>query len=509
MATIADDVANSKPSWLARHFRFAERNTNLRTEVLGGITTFFVMAYIIFVNPFILTLNGSAQPPLVPPFAGLVTATCLVSAVATLAMGLYTNYPFALAPGLGINAVVAFGLVATNGLSWQAAMGLIFVEGVLITLLVLVGFREAVFHAIPVTLKRAIGVGIGLFILFIGLVNAGIVRVPVESITITGNAALSGATPLGALPSQGVQVGAPGTPVTLGNLTRLPIAMAIIGLLVTLWLMSRRVKAALLLGILLTTVIAMIIKWIIPGATVSSVPTAADIRQLQFLPLDFSTIGQGFNFTAFNSPAAAARGLGFAAAVLVMFSLMLSDFFDTMGTVLGVGTKAGLVDKQGQLPRANRVLLVDSLAAALGGFFGVSSATTFIESAAGVSEGARTGLASVVTGLCFLLALVLAPFAGLVPPEAVAPALIVVGFMMFAQVRDIEVSDLFDGFPALMTMVMMPLTYSITNGIGAGFITYVFLRVVSRRAREIHPLMWIVTLAFLLFFLIPLIEPLL
>ena len=506
MATIARNAVKPKSSWLARFFGFAERNTNLRTEVLGGITTFFVMAYIIFVNPFILTLNGSAQPPLVPPFAGLVTATCLVSAIATIAMGLYTNYPFALAPGLGINAVIAFGLVATNGISWQAAMGLIFVEGLLITLLVLVGFREAVFRAIPVTLKRAIGVGIGLFILFIGLVNAGIVRVPVESITLTGNAALSGATPLGALGPQGVQVGAPGTPVTLGNLTQLPIAIAIIGLLLTLWLMSRRVKAALLFGILLTTAVAIIIKLIIPGATVSSVPTAANIRQMQFLPLDFSTIGQGFNFSAFNSPTAVAKGLGFTAALLVMFSLMLSDFFDTMGSVIGVGAKVGLVDEQGQLPRANRVLLVDSLSAALGGLFGTSSATTFIESAAGVSEGARTGLASVVTGLCFLVALVLAPFAGLVPPEAVAPALIVVGFMMFAHVRDIEVADLFEGFPALITMIMMPLTYSITNGIGAGFITYVFLRVVSGRAREIHPLLWIVTLAFLVFFTIPLIE---
>src|SRR5918997_2722621 len=192
MATIARNAVKPKSSWLARHFGFAERNTTLRTEVLGGITTFFVMAYIIFVNPFILTLNGSAQPPLSPPFAGLVTATCLVSAIATIAMGLYTNYPFALAPGLGINAVIAFGLVATNGLSWQAAMGLIFVEGVLITLLVLAGFREAIFRAIPLTLKRAIGVGIGLFILFIGLVNAGIVRVPVESITISGNATLAG-----------------------------------------------------------------------------------------------------------------------------------------------------------------------------------------------------------------------------------------------------------------------------------------------------------------------------
>jgi AGZA family xanthine/uracil permease-like MFS transporter len=508
MATISRDVVQPKTSWLARTFKLAERNTTLRTEVLGGITTFFVMAYIIFVNPFILTLNGSAQPPLVPSFPALVTATCLVSALATLLMGLYTNYPFALAPGLGINAVIAFGLVATNGISWQAAMGLIFVEGVLITLLVLTGFRSAVFAAIPLTLKRAIGAGIGMFILFIGLVNAGFVRVPVESITLIGSAQLSGTTPLGVLAGQGVKLGAPGTPVALGNLTQLPVALALLGLLVMLGLMARGVKAAMLWGILLTTSVAIAIKLVVPGAIVSSVPTAADILHLQWLPLDFSTIGQGFNFSAFNSPEAAVKGLGFAAAILVMFSLMLSDFFDTMGSVIGVGEKAGLVDEHGQLPGANRVLLIDSLAAALGGLFGTSSATTFIESAAGVSQGARTGLASVVTGLCFAVALLLAPFAGLVPPEAVAPALIVVGFMMVAHLREIDFTDLLDGFPALMAIIVMPLTYSITNGIGAAFVTYVFLRVVSGRVRDIHPLLWGVTAAFVVYFAMPLIEAL-
>ena len=495
-------------SGLARYFRFAERNTDLRTEILGGITTFFVMAYIIFVNPSILTLNGGAQPPVVPGFTALVTATCLAAAIATIAMGLFTNYPFALASGLGLNAVVAFDLIATRQLPWQAAMGVIFLEGLLITLLVLTGFREAVLNAVPLTLKRAISVGIGLFILFIGLVNAGFVRVPVESITLLGNATLSGATPLGALGGQGVQVGTPGTPVTLGNLTRLPVALALLGLLLTLWLMSRRIKAALLLGIVLTTLIAIVIKLIAPGATVSSVPTAADLRQLSFGLPDFSTIGAGFNFTVFNSPTAAAKGLGVVAALLVIFSLMLSDFFDTMGTIVGVGEEAGFVDEQGRLPGANRVLLVDSLAAALGGLFGVSSVTTYIESAAGVSSGARTGLASVVTGLLFLLALLLAPFAGLVPPEATAPALIVVGFLMFSAVRELDVTDLLDGFPSLLTLIMMPLTYSITNGIGAGFVTYVFLRLVSGRAREVHPLLWIISLAFVIYFSIPLIAPL-
>ncbi|HEX6290762.1 MAG TPA: NCS2 family permease [Herpetosiphonaceae bacterium] len=490
-------------SWLARYFRFAERNTDLRTEVVGGITTFFVMAYIIFVNPFILTLNGGAQPPVVPPFNALVTATCLAAAIATIAMGLYTNYPFAAASGLGLNAVVAFDLIATRGLSWQAAMGVIFLEGVLITVLMLTGFREAVLNAVPLTLKRAISVGIGLFILFIGLVNAGLVRVPVETITVTGNATLSGPTPLGALAAQGVRLGTPGTPVTLGTFANLSVILALTGLLLTLWLMSLRVKAALLIGILLTTLIAIVIKLVVPGAAVSATsPTAADLSQLSFTLPDFSTIGAGFNFTVLNSPQAAAKGLGLVAALLVIFSLMLSDFFDTMGTIVGVGEEAGFLDDEGRLPGANRVLLVDSLAAAMGGLFGVSSVTTYIESAAGVAEGARTGLASVVTGLLFLLALALAPFAGLVPAEATAPALIIVGFLMFAAIREIDVTDLLDGFPALMTLIVMPLTYSITNGIGAGFITYVFLRVVSGRAREVPLLLWIVSLAFVIYFVV-------
>ncbi len=495
--------ANTNDSWLARYFRFAERNTNLRTEVVGGITTFFVMAYIIFVNPFILTLNGGAQPPVVPPFNALVTATCLAAAIITIAMGLYTNYPFAAASGLGLNAVVAFDLIATRGLPWQAAMGVIFLEGVVITLLVLTGFREAVLNAVPLTLKRAISVGIGLFILFIGFVNAGFVRVPVETITVTGNATLSGPTPLGVLGAQGVQLGTPGTPVTLGHFTGLSVGLALLGLFLTLWLMSRRVKAALLIGIVLTTVIAIVIRLIVPGAAVSATsPTAGDLTQLRFALPDFSTIGAGFNFTALNSPTAAAQGLGIAAALLVIFSLMLSDFFDTMGTIVGVGEEAGFLDEQGRLPGANRVLLVDSLGAVLGGVFGVSSVTTYIESAAGVAEGARTGMASVVTGLLFLLALALAPFAGLVPPEATAPALIIVGFLMFAAIREIDVTDLMDGFPALMTLIMMPLTYSITNGIGAGFISYVFLRLVSGRAREVPLLLWIVSLAFVIYFIV-------
>src|SRR5919202_179220 len=258
----------------------------------------------------------------------------------------------------------------------SGALGRYFPFAGRITALVLTGFRQAVFDAVPLTLKRAISVGIGLFILFIGLVNAGIVRVPVESITITGNATISGPTPLAALAAKGVLIGTPGTPVTIGNLTSLRVALALVGLLLMLWLMSRGVRAALLFGILLTTVMAIVIKLIAPGLTVSSSASAADLRKLQFQPLDFSTIGSGLNFTVFNSPSDAAKGLGTVTAILVIFSLMLSDFFDTMGTIVGVGEEAGFVDEQGRLPGAQRILLIDSLAAAMGGFFGVSSVTT-------------------------------------------------------------------------------------------------------------------------------------
>jgi AGZA family xanthine/uracil permease-like MFS transporter len=403
---------------------------------------------------------------------------------------------------MGLNAVVAFDLIASRQLPWPVAMGVIFLEGLLITGLVLTGFREAVMRAVPLALKRAISVGIGLFIFFIGLMNGGFVRVPVESITLTGKASIDGPTPLGALIGQGMQVGAPGTPVTLGAFLGAPSLVAVIGLLLTLWLMARKVKAALLFGIIGTTLIAIGLR-LMTGQPVSAVASAADLGSLTSLApfglTSFSTIGAGLNIGIFAA-------IGPIAALLVIFSLMLSDFFDTMGTVVGVGQEAGLVDEQGQLPGANKVLLVDSLAAAVGGLFGVSSVTTYIESAAGVSEGARTGLASVVTGLLFLVAIVLTPFAGLVPPEATAPALLIVGFLMFAAVRDIPVNTLLDGFPALVTMLVMPLSYSITNGIGAGFVTYALLRLFTGRSREVHPLLWLIAGAFVIYFALPLIR---
>jgi AGZA family xanthine/uracil permease-like MFS transporter len=429
-----------------------------------------VMAYIIFVNPAILSFAGI--PPLEgqgPSFAATQAATCLVAGALTIAMGLATNYPLAIASGMGINAVVAFQLVAALKLPWTAAMGVVVLEGLAITVLVLTGFREAIMHAIPVALKRAIGVGIGLFILFIGLGAAGIVK-----------------------------PGPPGVPVTLGDLTAAPVAVALFGLLLTVWLTARRFSGALLVGILVSTALAIAVNASTGGRAFPLPGQAVWPAALMALP-DFSSLGAGFDFSVF------AR-LGLITALVTIFALMLSDFFDTMGTVIGIGGEAGWLTPDGRLPRLNRVLLVDSLGAVAGGAAGASSATTYIESAAGVAAGARTGLASVVTGAGFLLALFFAPLAGVVPAQATAPALIVVGYLMSRVVREIPFGDFEEGFPALLTLTMMAFTYSITNGIGAGFVSYCFIKLVRGRGREVAPMMYAAALAFVIYFALPLIQ---
>ncbi len=454
-------------------FELGRRKATVGGEVRGGLTTFMVMAYIIFVNPAILSFAGI--PPLQgqgPSFPATQAATCLVAGVLTIAMGLATNYPLAIASGMGLNAVVAFQLVAGMKLPWTAAMGVVLLEGIAITVLVLTGFREAIMNAIPAALKRAIGVGIGLFILFIGLVSAGIVK-----------------------------PGPPGVPVTLGELTSAPVAVAVFGLLLTLWLTARRWSGALLVGIIVTTVVAIAVNSASGGRAFPTPGQAVWPIAVVAAP-DFSTLGAGFDLSVF------AR-VGLITAVVTIFSIMLSDFFDTMGTVIGIGGEAGWLTSDGRLPRLNRVLIVDSLAAAAGGAAGASSATTYIESAAGVAAGARTGLASVVTGLCFLLALFFAPLAGIVPAQATAAALIVVGYLMSRVVREIPFGDLEEGFPALLTLAVMPFTYSITNGIGAGFIAHCFIKLVRGHGRSVPAMMYTAALAFVIYFALPLIQRLL
>jgi AGZA family xanthine/uracil permease-like MFS transporter len=458
---------------LDRCFDLSRRGASVGAEVRGGLTTFMVMAYIIFVNPAILGFAGI--PGLQgqgPGFAATQAATCLVAGVMTMAMGLLANYPLALASGMGLNAAVAFQLVAGMKLPWPAAMGVIVLEGVVITILVLTGLREAIMQAIPASLKRAIGVGIGLFILFIGLNTAGIVK-----------------------------PGPPGVPVTLGELTAAPVAVALFGLLLMVWFQSRGMASGLLLGIVLTTLLAMVVNvW--TGGRAFPLPGQAVIPKTLVGWPDLSSLGAGLDFTVF------AR-VGAITAVVTIFSIMLSDFFDTMGTVIGIGTEAGWLGPDGRLPRLNRVLLVDSLAAVAGGAAGASSATTYVESAAGVAAGARTGLASVVTGLCFLVALFFAPVAGVVPAQATAPALILVGFLMIRLVRDIPFGDLEEGFPALLTVTLMPFTYSITDGIGAGFVAYCVVKLLRGKGAQVHAMMYGTAAAFVIYFAMPAVRALL
>jgi AGZA family xanthine/uracil permease-like MFS transporter len=476
---MAGAPVRTRVSILDRYFRVHERGSSVGTEVRGGLTTFVVMAYILFVNPAVLSLATGGKGP---PFAATVTMTALAAGVMTLAMGLYANYPFALASGLGLNAFVAYDLILGRGIPWPAAMGVIFIEGLAITLLVLTGFRESVMEAIPMNLKRAIGVGIGLFILFIGLVNAGFVRVPVESVPIV----------------DGRPAGQPAPPVTLGILSGWPIVIALIGLFLTVLLMARGVRGALIIGIIGTTVIGMIIH-AVNGADISAAAGVQGGLPDRLASISFATFGKGVNFDIFTV-------VSVLTAVLSIFSVMLSDFFDTMGTVIGIAGEAGWLDKQGRLPGIKRVLLIDSLGAAFGGLASASSVTTYIESAAGVAEGARTGLASMVTGLLFLVAILLAPVAGVVPAEATAPALIVVGFLMATVIREIDFATIGEGLPALLTMTVMPFTFSITNGIGAGFVMYTFLKLVSGQAGRVHWLMYVVSAAFVLYFALTFIE---
>jgi AGZA family xanthine/uracil permease-like MFS transporter len=457
------------PEIIERWFKLRENSTTLSNEVIGGITTFFVMAYIIALNPIILNYVGIPDlqdKGLGPGFPQTVAMTALCAGILTIAMGLVANRPFAMAAGLGLNAVVAFQLVlGTPPLPWQAAMGIILMEGIVITILVLTGLRETIMDAIPLGLKRAIGVGIGLFILLIGLVNAGI-----------------------------VVRGAPGAPpVALSALNTGPILTFVIGLVVTLWLYARGVRAALLLGIIGTTIIAGVLHAIVPTYIVSTAPDKAILPATWIEGPNLANAFSGLNFSAFAT-------IGVMATVLAVFTIMLSDFFDTMGTVVGIGGQAGWLDAKGRMPGIRRILLVDSAGAAVGGLMGASSNTTYIESAAGVSSGARTGLASVVTGILFLLAMFLAPVVAVIPPEATAPALVLVGFLMAGIASKIDFSDIEQGLPALLTVVVMPFTYSITNGIGAGFVTYGFLKLVRGKAGEVHPLLWAVIVAFLLYF---------
>jgi len=447
---------------IARYFKFAERGTDFATELRAGLTTFLVMAYIIFLNPIILADGFKVVSGYDLNITAAAATTALIAGLLTIAMGVVTNYPFAMAAGLGLNAIVAFGLTSL-GLTPEGAMGVIVLEGLAILALVVLGLREAIMNAVPLALKRSIGVGIGLFILFIGFVDAQVIRIPFGSAQ-----AAAAIPPRYGLPP--VEFVLPTTPAHF---------VFFLGLVLTIGLWVLRVRGALLISILVTAAVAIVVG-------VQRVPSEFVVTP-SFFPLfpDLSNV-----FT-----------LGAVVAVLTIFAIMLADFFDTMGTVTGVAAQAGLTDEEGRVPGIGPVLLVDSVGPIAGGAAGISSNTTYIESAAGVAEGGRTGFTAVVVGVLFLVAILAAPLVQLVPFVATGPVLVLVGFLMFTLIKDIPVADPEEGIPALLTMVIMPLTFSITNGIGAGFIAWVLIKIVLRKWDEIHPLMWAVAIAFVVYFL--------
>jgi AGZA family xanthine/uracil permease-like MFS transporter len=469
---------------LDRFFRISERGSTVSQEVRGGLVTFFTMAYIVVLNPLIIGtvpdadgkfLGGGSSPDL----ALVAAATALVAGLVTILMGVVANFPLALATGLGLNAFVAFSIASE--MSWADAMGLVVIEGLIILVLVLTGFRKAVFQAVPSGLKTAISVGIGLFIAFIGLVDAGVVRRNPD---------------------------ASNTPVPVGfgaggELAGWPTLVFVLGLLAIIVMMVLKVRGAILIGIVGGTALAIVIEaiadigpsFIAPGQ-VNPHGWGLNVPKLPDSWVETPDFGLLGNFSLLGSW----DRVGFIAALLFVFTLLLADFFDTMGTMTAIGAEAGLLDEEGAPIGAQRILVVDSIAAAAGGAASVSSNTSYIESASGVGDGARTGLASVVTGALFLLATFFAPMVAIVPYEAATPALVVVGFLMMQQVRGIDWDDLEIAIPAFLTIVLMPFTYSITVGIGAGFVTYVLIKSVRGKTAQVHPLLWVVSALFVLYF---------
>lgn len=466
-----------------RWFELSARGSTYGREIRGGLVTFFTMAYIVVLNPLIIgtavDVNGSLignAPDVGKSITMVAAATALVAGVLTIVMGFVGRFPVALAAGLGLNGFVAFTLAPQ--MTWADAMGLVVIEGVVILLLVLTGFRSAVFTAVPEQLKYAIGVGIGLFIAIIGLVDAGIVR--------------------------------PGVPLIgfglFGSLSGWPMFVFVFGLLLTIILVVRKVRGAILIGILATAVVAIIVEAVFKvgprtgadGSEANPVGWSLNVPKLPDTVVSTPDLGLLGQFNLLGSWEA----IGVIATILAIFSLMLSDFFDTMGTAFGLATEADLLDKEGQIPHFESILVVDSLGAIAGGAASTSSNTAYIESASGIGEGARTGIASLVTGALFLIAMFFSPLVTVIPHEAATPALIVVGFLMMTQVRHIDFMDYQIGIPAFLTIILMPFTYSITVGIGAGFVSWVIIKIFTGRIREINWLMWVVSIAFTIYFLI-------
>ena len=467
-------------------FRLRERGTTVAREVRGGLVTFVAMAYILVLNPIILSgqdstgayLGGGTEGPNLPAIAA---GTAIVAGVMTLLTGVIANFPLAMAAGLGLNTIVGVVIVQMPGMTWADGMGIIVIEGIVITLLVVTGLREAIFRAVPKFLRTAISVGLGLFITLVGLVNAGLIR--------------PGA---GTIMSFGIN----------GSIASWPLAVFVFGLFLTAICLLRGVPGALLIGIVSSTVAAVIVNIVAKPGNVAGGDVAGwngGAPALNGSPVqipDFSTLGAFSVVGPFQK-------IGVISVVVLAFSVMLADFFDTMGTMVAVASEGDLLDEDGMPYHTSRILLLDSIAALAGGMGGVSSNTSFVESTTGVADGARTGLASVTTGVLFLLSIFFAPLVTLVPSEAAAPALVAVGFLMMQQVTEIDWEDLSVGIPAFLTIALMPFSYSITVGIGVGFVAFVIMSVAAGKTRRVHPLMWGTFVAFVVYFLLDPIQKLL
>lgn len=441
-------------SWADRLWKLEEHKTNVKTEVLAGITTFITMAYIMFVNPIILKETGMD--------AGAVfVATCISAAIGTLMMAFYANYPFAQAPGMGLNAFFTYTVVLTMGYTWREALAAVFFSGIIFILITISGIREMIVDAIPMSLKYAVSGGIGLFIAFIGLKNAGI---------IVANKA---------------------TYIGFGNLTQPGTLLAIIGLFITAILMSRNVKGSILLGILITTVLGIFIGVVKLPADFSFIKMPPSVEPTLF-KLDIKgLLGIGKNIGVISL---------ITSILYVVLSFTFVDMFDTIGTFIGTGSKAGMLDENGKMPNMKKGLLSDAIATTVGALIGTSTVTTYVESASGIAEGGRTGLTALTTGLLFLIALLFSPVALLVPTQATAPALIIVGVLMMGSIKNINFEDFTEAMPAFLAIAAMPFTFSIANGIAAGLIAYPVVKIAAGKAKEIHPIVYVLAILFILRF---------
>ena len=438
--------------FIEKCFKLKENKTTFKTELMAGLTTFMTMAYILVVNPSILSTTGMDA-------GALLTATCIASALGTFFMAFFANYPFVLAPGMGLNAYFAFTICAQKGYSWHVALAAVFIEGIIFIILSAINVREAIFNAIPANMKKAVSVGIGMYIAFIGLQNAGVV---------INNAS---------------------TCVSLGDVKTVPVALALIGTIITLVLVIRKVKGALLVGILITWILGIICQLAgvyvvdVEAGVYSLIPTG-----LISAPPSIAPIAGKLSFS----------GISIFDFIVVVFAFLFVDLFDTLGTLIGVSTKAGFLDKEGKLPKIKGALFADALATTIGAVLGTSTVTTFVESASGVSDGGRSGLTALTAGILFLVALLFSPILTTIPSFATTPALVVVGLMMVENVRDIDFSDYTEGFPAFMTILMMVVCYSISEGLVFGVISYVLLKLFGGKKNELNPVIVIIAILFFL-----------